>query len=213
MVACSLALSLTVGCSEEERETRDRFGSGGGGATQSSTVTSASQSGSGGLGDAGGLGGAGGSITPGTQEACFDTGVTVSDLMLTQGDPEFNGNGPVVNVTVELTATPTLLTVQACVDMKETKSDFTTAVGCAEVTLMVANAGVVSDTKFAAEYTDTDHDSDNVISEATSLDPAAGLVKSVQCVGDTAGNDICAATNSDCSMCLFNLGCVLVTEP
>ena len=139
--------------------------------------------------------------------------LTVADLTLTEGDDEFDGNGPVVTITVEATATPTNVVIEACVQMRETQSDWSTGSRCVQGTVEVPNGGLVSATSFSAEYTDTDHETDNVFNEATSLTPADELVVSAQCVGDTSGADICAETNGDCSMCLFTLGCFVVRQP
>jgi hypothetical protein len=214
------ALALAACGSEESPPERDwndtsaQSGAGGASTTVGTATGSSASSGQGGAtGTTTSSGSGTGGSAPGQQTVCIDSGLTVGDLQLTEGDGEFDGNGPDVTTTVTAMATATTVTIEACVTMRETVSDFTTGSRCVQQTLDVANAGLLGDTSFEAKYTDTDHDSDNVLSEATSLDLADNLVKAVSCIGDTNGNDVCSATNGDCAMCLFSLGCFVIRTP
>jgi hypothetical protein len=194
------------GCEEEEPE-RERFGSDGGTAGATSTTSSGGGFGAGGQGGVAPTGGGGTGGADTFVEVCVSDSMTVGNLQLTKGDGEFDGNGPVVTTTVGLTAYETLVVLEACVTMEETQSDWTTGERCETQSFQENNSGLLGDTDFMARYTDDDHEVDNVLGEATTLDEAPGLVIGVQCVGDTSGTDICSSTAGDCSMCLFNFGC------
>jgi hypothetical protein len=217
-LATALAAIVVVlgACGSDETPPDRDFGTSGqggaGGASATSTIGSGAGTASGQGGASSSSSGSGGS-TPGQQTLCIDDSLTVGDLQLTEGDSEFDGNGPEVTITVDLSATTTTVELEACVTMRETVSDFTTGSRCVKQTFDAPNAGLLGDTAFEAIYTDTDHELDNVFSEATSLDLADNLVKSVSCVGDTNSNDVCSSTNGDCAMCLLNLGCFVVREP
>jgi hypothetical protein len=210
IVACALVVASSLGCGEETKEGRFSDDDGAGGAATG-------QGGSGqvaGVGGAagGGFGGFGGSPST-TQTVCANKSLTVGDLTLTDGDAEFNGHGPVVTTSVDVTRTAGSVVFEACVEMKETVSDWTTGTGCEKHTVNVANAGIVGSPAFFARYTDSDHEIDDVLSEADTLQNSGNLVINAQCLGDTDGNDICSSTTGGCSMCLFGLGCVQINKP
>jgi hypothetical protein len=144
---------------------------------------------------------------------CLEGSLTVDNLTLTEGDAEFDGNGPVVRATVEVSATPQAVELTTCVKMTETVADFTTGERCVTGSVEVANAGLVVTPSFLAEYTDTDHEPDNVLDEATTLQNDDAIVGTLSCIGDTSGNDVCPETDGSCSMCIFSFGCVEVISP
>lgn len=126
--------------------------------------------------------------------------VQLNNLANTKGDREFNGHGPEVHVWVNFKSTPTTVSMEACVKMVETKSDWTTGEKCTTITKNIANQGIFGKTTFDLWYIDQDHASDNAIAEAYKLD-ANEAIASVGCTGDTKGDDICAALPTDCSGC------------
>lgn len=205
-----IAALLLLGCGDET-EPSGRFDDGGGGHGGGLPTGGAGMGGAGAAGNAGGAGQGGGATGP--QEVCVGTSLTVGDLTLLEGDAEFDGNGPIVTTTVELDATPTEVVIEACVQMRETQSDWSTGSRCDQLVVDVPNSGLAGITDFSAQYTDTDHEADNVFSEADEIDDPGKLIINLQCVGDTQGDDICETTNGDCSMCLFTLGCFDVLPP
>ena len=116
-----------------------------------------------------------------------------------------------MHVTVAFTRTATTVTARACVTMTETISDFTTGSGCQSTTVTVDNTAVLSP-DFDVRYRDSDHSVDDAIAEHTAL-TSSPAVLGVSCTGDTTGDDICSATQPDCSGCTIRLGCVNVTTP
>ena len=148
-----------------------------------------------------------------TQTICVDQGVTVGDLVLTEGDAEFGSNGPHVTATVALTAMPGVVVIDSCVEMRETVSNWTTGSRCETLFVEVENAGLIGNPGYAAQYTDTDDAYDDVIAEAESIQGTTNLVTALFCMGDTAGNDICSATDGSCSLCSFSLGCFTIAKP
>ena len=172
----------------------------------------AGSDGTGGTGS-GPMGGSGGSQPPQTQTVCLDQGVTVKNLLLTEGDAEFGGNGPQVTTSVSLTAMPGVVMIEACVEMRETVSNWTTGTGCETLFVDVENAGLVGDPWYLAQYTDTDTAYDDVLAEAVNIQGTSNLVTALSCMGDTAGNDICSATDGGCSLCSFSIGCFTIAKP
>ena len=185
--------------------TESGAGGAGGGTAEGGTSSVGGSSGIGGGGEGGG---------PVTETICLDQIITVGDLVLTEGDAEFNGNGPSVITSVSVTAAPHEVTFVLCVDMKETASDWTTGAVCVQTTAPVENAGLVADPSyFYAQYIDTDSTWDDVLLEAASIDGTPDLVKGLWCMGDTSGDDVCAALDGSCSKCDFQLGCFTIVKP
>ena len=147
--------------------------------------------------------------------ACFielDFGyVELYNLANTKGDREFGGAGPDVHVWVNFTSTPTTVSMEACVTMIETESDWTTGEKCRKFTKNIANAGIFGKTTFDLRYLDSDHSSDNAMLEAWHLD-ANEYVTAVSCTGDTKGDDVCAALPTDCAGCMIQTTKVVVRK-
>jgi thiol-activated cytolysin len=141
--------------------------------------------------------------------ACVNQTVRVDDLDLVEGDREFEGHGP--NVDVDVSAEPGSdgVVVTTNVKMKETVSDDTTGTG--KSTFVIPGLKTVRTKPVHVHYTDTDKTQDNAMVEGSvdgneSTKPA---VKGVRCIGDTSGDDIC--TGQDCSYCEIDLGCFVGT--
>jgi Putative metal-binding motif len=141
-------------------------------------------------------------------------------LMHTGGDSAFQGNGPIVHVTANISRTSTDITVSACVTMTETTDDWTSGVACDSKTVSVASTGFADpNTDFQATYTDVNTTWDDAKQLASASDPnyhPNNAVTSVMCLGDTVyGDDLTNGSNScpDCSQCVVHIGCVSVVTP
>jgi len=141
--------------------------------------------------------------------ACVNQTIRVDNLDLVEGDREFDGNGP--NVDVDVTAAPGVdgVVVTAAVKMKETVSNYSTATG--KGTFVIPTLSTVRTGPVHVHYTDHDKSQDDAIAEGTvtgntGTQPA---VKAVRCVGDTTGDDICSG--QDCAYCEIDLGCFVGT--
>jgi len=188
-----------------EPTTENGAGGAGGGTAEGGTSS---------VGGSSGVGGGGAGGGPLTETVCLDQIITVGDLVLMQGDAEFDGNGPSVTTTVGVTAAPHEVTLLLCADMSETASNWSAGHRCVEIITPVENAGLVAEpSNFYAHYTDTDSAEDAVMLEADMIEGTPDLVKGLWCMGDTSGDDVCAALDGSCSKCDFLLGCFTIVKP
>ena len=137
--------------------------------------------------------------------------VTIDDLTLLQGDPDFGGNGPKVDISVTLSRTASAVIATTCVTMAETVSDWTMGDRCVTTSVNAPNDGLVTAAQNTITYTDTDHDQDDAVAEASSSSYDPALILSATCQGDRFGDDVCSG--ADCAYCEIVLGCVDVLAP
>lgn len=97
------------------------------------------------------------------------------------GDTDFNGNGPTVTINVTFSAAGSSVLVKGCVTMKETKSNYSSGSKCDTRTVSTPRAvKSITSQPITVQYTDTNQAADAL---------NGALVG--ECVGDTAGPDIC----------------------
>lgn len=112
------------------------------------------------------------------------------------GDGEFDGHGPDVSTSVELSFQPKSLDMRIWMRAKETKSDWTLAEGSIDRQVFVPPPGwridsMVGQTVSTHSYRDSNHEKD-------SFDlGSGGPVKRLVYVGDTDGNDAGTRTRVD----------------
>jgi hypothetical protein len=136
-------------------------------------------------------------------ELCINQTLHIGDLNLIEGDAEFGGHGPDVQVDFNPVATGSGVDINVHVKMRETQSDWTT--GERSQTFSYAGqVGSVVSPGLGWSYTDDDNSDDG-------LGPYEGMILSGKCSADTWGNDVCNGSN--CSWCEIEVGCVLVTAP
>lgn len=138
---------------------------------------------------------------------CFTPpALSIHPLRLIEGDSEFNGHGPDVTVTVNFYRSTTYIRATAQVYMRETVSDWTTGTSApAFGGLPDAFRYTVSNSSFRTpsgvllssgsvgaviRYRDTNHGCDDASAAGVS-GTGASYIRSVTCVGDTDGSDIC----------------------
>jgi hypothetical protein len=207
--AIAVVLFFDLACGGGDEVGKDRFGDspgggGAGGGPSHGGEASGPTSNGAGPGPASSASSGGGTKQV---EHCFDTTLQLFPLSLTDGDGEFNGHGPSVTVTVDAEyEAPGSVRVTACVDMKETQSDWTTGHLCKHESYAIDGLIGVSEDAFEAGYVDHDHELDTL--ESSDVFDASPLVASVRCQGDHAGNDICS--DSGCARCQVELGCIQV---
>ena len=133
---------------------------------------------------------------------CINETIQIGDLELLQGDREFGGNGPDVLMTVTPGVSAGGVVLDVVLRMTEVGSDGSTGERAKQFTFPGA-VDSVHDLGGALQYTDTD----------TELEIAAGpdSFPEARCMGDTAGEDICAGPS--CSHCELDIACILVTKP
>lgn len=126
--------------------------------------------------------------------------LTVFPLLLQSGDPDFDGdgNGPFVQIEVNVECGVGAVHVEACVTMAEVGgAGDTVAHACYDQQVPVpGNWSCTGD--FDTTYLDTDHYWDNV--EIATSPP---LVTSIECLGDTTDDDVCTDPNPQefCGVC------------
>jgi hypothetical protein len=136
-------------------------------------------------------------------ELCVNQTIHIGDLNLIEGDAEFDGNGPEVQVDLNPVATSSGIDVNVHIKMRETQSDWTT--GERSQTFSYAGQiGSVVSPGLGWTYTDDDTSDD-------ALGGYEGMILSGKCSADTFGNDVCNGSN--CSWCEIEIGCFLVTAP
>ncbi len=114
----------------------------------------------------------------------------------TRGDGDFSGNGPRVSVVVSLLTTPQGISARVYMRAKETEDDWTTAEGTQDFSLFSPDPGwridrVVSSQFATHAYTDGNHERDSFNLGA------GGLVKRLEYVGDTSGDEAGTRTKVD----------------
>ena len=141
------------------------------------------------------------------EDHCFGSAkISVFPLDLTEGDSEFEGHGPSVSVTVNAARDGGSIRVEACVDMKETQSDWTTGHACKTKSFPVDGLLGLDPDPFEAGYVDSDHETDAL--ESSDVFDSSPLVEKVTCRGDRDGDDVCG--DSGCAGCDVQLGCIEV---
>jgi hypothetical protein len=114
----------------------------------------------------------------------------------TNGDREFDGNGPAVTARVDLLVRPQSIDARVYMRARETESDWTTAEGTKEFPLYKPDpgwqiTGVVESTVTTHSYTDSNHSLD-------SFDKGSGsAVRRFVFVGDTEGDEAGTRTKVD----------------
>jgi hypothetical protein len=125
------------------------------------------------------------------------------------GDSDFYANGPRIAARISLAPTPQTLIAHVFMDARETKSDFTEAVGAQDFPLYSPPPGwaidhVVGRLVSEVEYTDSTTGQDDRFSR-----PAGEPVQNFLFVGDTDGPEAGTRTKMDAT---FNQITVVITE-
>ncbi|NUO53052.1 MAG: hypothetical protein HOV80_29750 [Polyangiaceae bacterium] len=136
-------------------------------------------------------------------ELCINQTLHIGDLNLIEGDAEFGGHGPDVQVDFNPVATSSGVDVNIHVKMRETQSDWTTGERSQTFSFQGQVGSVVSP-PLSWNYTDDDNSDDG-------LGGFEGLILSGKCSADTWGDDVCNGSN--CSWCEIEVGCIRVTAP
>ncbi len=136
-------------------------------------------------------------------DLCINQTLRVGDLQHLEGDAEFGGHGPDVQLDLAPIATTNGVDLQIHVKMRETTPDFTTGERT-QTFSFPAQIGEVLSPGLGWTYTDDD----------TSDDPLGGyesMVLGAKCSADTFGDDVC--NGNSCSWCEIQIGCLQVVEP
>jgi hypothetical protein len=113
----------------------------------------------------------------------------------TEGDEDFKGHGPAVNVRATARQSGNSVLIQLCMTARETRADWTTARGCMTPQVAYTAAGderlvrIVSDVDTEWRYVDTNHDVDR------QSFPSGELVRMFEVVGDQRGDDASHGTS------------------
>ena len=205
IVLVSAAAFLTVGCTEDSKGPGDAVGNTGSGDSGGNDNGGGDNGGSnGGNGGDSGNGGDNGNSGPTYKRAVFNISSFCECPNWTNGDRDFGGNGPKVELEVTLSKTYDRSQIVLGVDFtaRETRPDYTTGSLHTSDIVYTAPSGwkihdIASEKRFGLSYTDHDHDVD------TPTIPSGSLLSYASFKGDTKGPDVGNCTYDDTYFCLY----------